>query len=299
MTWRVARTGNNLPNGEFSPDVWSTTLQKKWYAGSLLPEIVNHDWETDIRKAGQTVYIRKRPDAFIQPYASNQAITWQDVNDEKFSFVVDKSYYAAIKMDTIDLTSMDINLFNELTDEIAKRHMNVEDQYVMTLPALYASTTVDYLGGTGTTDVSSSANYDRMLDLLSRTKIALDRKFIPYEGRFFVMSPEVMHVLTRTSGARFDVSGVPNEGQRYGYIGDLYGFKLLTSTFVAGSGTSGAPWQCFAGTKDAISFARKVTETEANVPLQDHFGRGIKSLNVFGSAVTAPDALVYCKVQTV
>lgn len=43
MPTSVARSGANLPNGNFLPEVWSRKLQAKFYAQTCMNDIFNHD----------------------------------------------------------------------------------------------------------------------------------------------------------------------------------------------------------------------------------------------------------------
>lgn len=296
MTNTLSRTGFNLPNGYMVPEVWSAKLQKAWYPSSILPQIVNFDWQSDIKKGGQLVHIRKRPNVVAQRYVVNMGgVEWQNILDEKITLQITEQFYAAYKIDRVDLESMDINVFNELLMVMGNAHMNEEDKFVLTMAPPKAGKILS------TVDCSAKANYDNFLDAISATRTALERNNVldgSGQELFVVVPPEVGQVIRGLTMNTYNSSGVENRAARFGEMPPLQGFRVLTSSFVSGLGTAGAPWQCIAGTKDAISFARKVTETGINVELPNSFERGIKSLNVFGGEVTAPPALVQIPVRT-
>lgn len=291
----VQRTGGSFGNNVMKGEIWSAMLQKKWYADSLIARICNTDWEDEIKKYGQIVHIRKRPDAVVNPYLIDQVVNWQNVVDEKITLTIDYAYYAAMKVDTIDLKQMDIAIMNELVAEIGKRQMTKEDELLFGSVYSSAANVVD--GSANPRTGLSTDTYYILKDIASmRTK--MNRRNVPKEGRFLVVAPEVEDVILRSDAARYDVSGDKNKAIREGEFGfKVMGFDILTSNFVTGAGSAGAPYNCIAGTKDAISFARQVTETEVGIQLQDYFGKGIKSLNVFGFGVTQADALAWWKVQ--
>lgn len=293
MTYTLDRTGANLPNGYFVPEVWSKKMQKKWYASSILPQIVNYDWEGDL-KMGQTVHVRKRPDVYVKRYVSNQTLEWDNVEDSKMAITITEQFYSAHKMDEVDLSYMDINLFNEISDEIAHRHMNEEDKFVLTMAPSLAGTTLSA--------VNCSSTTDNLYQALPKILTALEKKYVLGGSEnarpFLVIPPDVKEKLLLSSTVRFDMTGEKSQEVRYGTLPPFYGIDIFVSNFVQGAGTSGSPWQCIAGTRDAISFARKIKEVKVGVDIENGFGKGIKTLSVFGGNVTHSDALVYLPVQT-
>jgi hypothetical protein len=285
MTY-IPRTGSMTPNNYLKGEIWSTLLQKKWYADSLISRITNNDWENEIKKFGQIVHIRKRPDAMVNPYVINQQVDWQTVNDEKITLTIDYAYYAAMKIDTVDIAQMDINLMNEMVDEIAKRQMNKEDEVFFSIVPGLAPVSVSSSGALTTT---ASSNTTYCLYDVAQIRVQMNRRFVPQEGRFIVVPPEVEDLLIRSDAARWDVSGEKNTQQTTGkYSFKIYGFEVYVSPFITGAGSAGSPYKCLAGTKDGVCFARQVTETEVGIQLQDYFGKGVKSLNVFGLQATGP-----------
>ena len=74
-------------------EVWSLKLQKKFYEQTCLDKVVNHDWEGEIKSAGNKVMIRVRPTVTVGDYTSYQDITYQDLTDDKIELQVDKQKY--------------------------------------------------------------------------------------------------------------------------------------------------------------------------------------------------------------
>jgi len=314
MTWNVARAdgsaspytnypvssagvvgsaSDTVTLGYLSPENWSRKLQKKWYATSVLNLVTNTDWEGDLKGPGQNVWIRKRPNAYVSRHYVNQKVVWQALTDARIELKITEAYNAAIKFDDIDLASFDIAMFNEMTDELSNRHMNMEDAYVFTTMPSYCTTTLS------TVDVSTSATYDAILNALSAARTKLDRLFVPREGRFFACAPEVGEVILHTSQAVYQVTGEQNDQVRYGVVSKpIYGFTIIETPFINGDGSTGTPFLCLAGTKDGFCFARKITKTEGPMALQDYYGQGMKTLNCFGGGSTQPDALVKIPVKT-
>ena len=87
----ITRTGSNLPNGAFIPQIYSAKLQDKFYAASTVPAIANHNWEGEIMAFGDTVNIRKVPTITINDYTVNSTVSYQDVTDEKLQLIINKA----------------------------------------------------------------------------------------------------------------------------------------------------------------------------------------------------------------
>lgn len=293
----VPRESNNFSNNYFKAEVWSALLQKKWYNDSLISKVANTDWEGEIKKYGQIVHIRKRPDAVVNPYVIDQTVNWQQVTDEKITLTIDYAFYAAMKLDTVDIKQMDLDAMKEYVEEISKRQMNKEDEILFGSIFSSANVVSDYSTNVQS-PLASSADY--VLNGIANLRTKFNRKAVPKTGRFIVVSPEVEDIILRSDAARWDVSGDKNVAMREGEFGfKIMGFDLLTSNYVTGTGSASAPYNCVAGVKDAIAFARQVTETEVGIQLQDYFGKGVKSLNVFGFTASQPDGLGWWKVRTV
>jgi hypothetical protein len=242
------------------------------------------------------VHIRVRPSIAVKRYVVNQGgVEWSNIEDTKVTISVTEMFYAAYKIDRVDMESMDINVFNELTSVMANAHMIEEEKFVLSMAPALAKTAI-------TMQDCSSTNADKFLDMLSLARVALEREYVLSDTDqpelFVVVPPEVGYVIRKMTINSYNTSGVENRGARYAELPPLMGFRVLVSPFVVGTGASSSPYKCIAGTKDAISFARKIVETGVNVDLPNSFERGIKSLNVFGGTVTAPPALVYLPVQT-
>ena len=114
----VARTGNNLQQRNFIPEVWSMRMQAKFYASTVVPAITNTDWEGEIKESGSIVHIRIRPTVPISNYVVNEDISYSDLEDEKLVLNIDKAKMFAFKCDDVDKAQMDIKVMEEATTAI-------------------------------------------------------------------------------------------------------------------------------------------------------------------------------------
>jgi hypothetical protein len=85
---------------------------------------------------------------------------------------------------------------------------------------------------------------------------------------------------------------------RTGLVGPMGNFSLYESTLLSGGSgaTVATSINSMAGHRSAISFASQFTEFESDIVLQNTFGKGTRSLMVFGFGTTKKEALIYDKV---
>ena len=98
MAFTTAAGYSNLPNGNFSPVIYSKQVQLAFRKSSVAEDITNNDYFGDIANFGDTVRIIKEPEITVKSYARGTQISPQDLDDEDFSLVVDQANYFAFKV---------------------------------------------------------------------------------------------------------------------------------------------------------------------------------------------------------
>ena len=91
MAFTRAAGYNSLPNGNFSPVIYSKQTQLAFRKSSVAEDITNNDYFGEISNFGDTVRIIKEPEITVKEYARGAQVTPQDLDDEDFSLVVDKA----------------------------------------------------------------------------------------------------------------------------------------------------------------------------------------------------------------
>ena len=122
----MRRGYGNLPNGNFSPIIYSKQVQLAFRKGSVVEAITNSDYFGEIANFGDTVKVIKEPEITVKSYARGTTISPQDIDDEEFSLVIDKANYFAFKVDDIEEAHSHIN-FQSLASDRAKYRL--KDQY--------------------------------------------------------------------------------------------------------------------------------------------------------------------------
>jgi len=131
MAFPKASGYGNLPNGNFSPVIYSQKVQKAFRKASIVEAITNNDYFGEIANFGDSVRIIKEPEITVKDYSRGTQITAQDIDDEDFTLVVDKAHYFAFKMDDIEDAHSHVNFMDMATDRAGYRLRDQFDQEVL------------------------------------------------------------------------------------------------------------------------------------------------------------------------
>lgn len=140
MAFPKATGYGNLPNGNFSPVIYSKQVQLAFRKASTVEAVTNNDYFGEIANMGDSVKIIKEPEVSVQSYARGTQITAQDLNDEDFTLVVDQANYYAFKIDDIEAAHSHINFMTMASDRAAYRLRDQYDQDVLGYLSGYAQT---------------------------------------------------------------------------------------------------------------------------------------------------------------
>ena len=131
MAFQTTSGYGNLPNGNFSPIIYSKQVQLAFRKSTVVGDITNSDYFGEISNQGDTVRIIKEPEISVKEYARGTNVTAQDLDDEDFQLVVDKANYYAFKMDDIEEAHSHVNFMQLATDRAAYRLSDQYDQEVL------------------------------------------------------------------------------------------------------------------------------------------------------------------------
>jgi len=131
MAFKVASGYTNLPNGNFSPVIYSQKVQQAFRKSSVAESITNNDYFGEIANFGDTVRIIKEPEITVKAYSRGTTVTPQDLDDEDFTLVVDQANYFAFKMDDIEEAHSHVNFESMASDRAGYRLRDQYDQEVL------------------------------------------------------------------------------------------------------------------------------------------------------------------------
>jgi hypothetical protein len=95
MAFSSASGYTNLPNGNWSPVIYSKKVQLALRKSSVAQAITSSEYFGEIANMGDAVRIVKEPEVSVQAYARGTQVTAQDLDDSDFTLVVDKANYFA------------------------------------------------------------------------------------------------------------------------------------------------------------------------------------------------------------
>lgn len=257
----------------FIPTIWSARLLENLRKTYVFANLVNRDWEGEIRQAGDTVKITTPSAISVSTYAGS--VSWETIQSVQQSLLIDQQKYWAFKVGDVDKAQANVNLIDTYMREAANTLADTVDQNIA---ALYASA-----GHTVALDIS--ANYTGVRAALVSAGQKLAESNVPSAGRWLVVSPTVMSGI-RLASDYTPASDMGDEFKRTGAIGFLEGFSIYESNNVAVA----TQHKCMFGTNAAITYAEQLISTEA-IRLENSFDDGMRGLLVFGRKVVRPTAL--------
>ena len=131
MAFQSAAGHNNLPNGNFSSVIYSKKVQLAFRKSTIAGDVTNSDYFGEISAQGDSVKIIKEPEITVSAYARGTQVNAQDLDDEDFSLVIDKSNYFAFKVDDIEEKHSHVNFMDLATNRAAYRLADQYDQEVL------------------------------------------------------------------------------------------------------------------------------------------------------------------------
>ena len=131
MAFKTAAGYGNLPNGNFSPIIYSKQVQLAFRKTSVVESITNSDYFGEIANMGDSVKIIKEPEITVKEYARGANVQPQDLDDEDFTLTIDKANYFAFKIDDIEEAHSHVNFSQLASDRAGYRLKDNYDQDVL------------------------------------------------------------------------------------------------------------------------------------------------------------------------
>ncbi|KJD42399.1 P22 phage major capsid protein family protein [Paenibacillus terrae] len=263
----------------FIPTIWSARLNESLKKNLVYGNVVNTDYEGEIKGQGSTVKINSIGAVTIGNYDKVAGIgNPQELDATQKTLVIDQAKYFNFQVDDVDAAQANVNLLDGGIVEASYGLANVVDQY---LAGFYTEVKAENTMGNDTTPITSTK--DTAYDLLIDLGVLLDENNVPESERFVVVPAWYYGLLLKDARFTKDSNII-----RTGYVGDIDGMTVYKSNNVPN--TTGAKYKIIAGHKSAISFAGQVDSVEAFRP-EKQFSDAVKGLQVFGAKCIKPEAL--------
>ena len=240
----------------FNPMVWSKKINAKYYVDNQLMEIVNTNWEGEIKSQGDSVRIRTAPTLSISDYVIGSNLAYEVPTPIYQDMLIEKAKSFAFQCNDIQAVQSDIDLQNFYMDDAAKQlKISITDEtfyntFIGATPNTASTTAAntrtcaaENQGATagvktaglnlGTdlipVDTATPAN---LLALILNMGAVLDEQNVPDEGRWLLMSPFDRQILMQTNLAQAYFTGDNSSIVRTGRIGTIDRFTVYVSNML-------------------------------------------------------------------
>lgn len=166
MAFAKASGYTNLNSGNFSPVIYSKLVQKAFRKSSVVEDVTNTDYASEIANMGDSVKIIKEPDITINTYARGTTLATQDLTDADFTMVIDQANYFQFAIDDIEEAHSHVNFMDLATDRAGYRLRDTFDSEVLGYMAGWEGGAGSWARRTAAngTKADSNAGADELLD---------------------------------------------------------------------------------------------------------------------------------------
>lgn len=265
----------------FIPELWSARLLQGLEKSHVATNLVNRDYEGQIRNQGDKVNINTLSDVAIKTYTPNSDIASpDDLTTTKQQLEITEADYFNIQLDDVDRVQAAGELMDTAMRNVAYKMNDRTDSFI--LGKIASGVDPGNIIGTTASPIQVTKNniYESIIEM--RTK--LDKANVPTSGRTIVIPPEIYALLLQDE--RF-VKSDAVAGQNVlvnGLVGRVAGFDVFESNNVVYD-TDNKFWKVTAQVRTATTFAEQIVKTEA-YRMEKRFSDAVKGLHVYGAKVT-------------
>ena len=265
----------------FIPELWSARLLQGLEKSHVATNLVNRDYEGQIRNQGDKVNINTLSDVAIKTYTPNSDIASpDDLTTTKQQLEITEADYFNIQLDDVDRVQAAGELMDTAMRNVAYKMNDRTDSFI--LGKIASGVASGNIIGTTESPIQVTKNniYESIIEM--RTK--LDKANVPTSGRTIVIPPEIYALLLQDE--RF-VKSDAVAGQNVlvnGLVGRVAGFDVFESNNVVYD-TNNKFWKVTAQVRTATTFAEQIVKTEA-YRMEKRFSDAVKGLHVYGAKVT-------------
>lgn len=295
----------------FIPTLWSSKINKRFYATTVFSEIANSDYSGEISGMGDKVVIMNSPTITIGNYKIGDTLSYERPSVSKTEMTVDRAKLFAYEINDVEKYQTKADYMSEFADAAAQQLKVAVDSDILTsiyndpaaknkgVTAGVKSSQIN-LGAAGGTNgsnalklVSGTAGSGEcnVFDLITRLSAVLDEQNIPEEGRWLLVPPLFRTKLAQSAQATALIQGSDSSLYRNGKFGQIDRWTLYVTNQlkVATEGTASLTY-IMAGHKSSLCFASQISKVE-NLMNPNDFGSLVRGLNVYGFKTIKPEAM--------
>lgn len=270
----------------FIPELWNARLLYALEKAHVATNLVNRNYEGEIRNHGDTVHINTIGAITVKSYTKNtdidapETLTTTDQN-----LVIDQAKYFNFQVDDVDKVQAAGELVDTAMGRAAYALADVSDAYLLGVIAAGAAAGNTIGSAAAPVAITASNVYENIVKL----KTKLDKANVPNTGRTIVVPPDVHSLLLLDDRFAKSTATAGQEALINGLVGRIAGFDVYMSNNVktgTGTDTGKTPYfEITAQITDATTYAEQIIKTEA-YRMESRFADAVKGLHVYGAKVT-------------
>ena len=298
MAFQKVSGNSNLPNGNFSPIIYSQKVQKFFRTASVVEAITNTDYAGEIENFGDTVNIIKEPTITVSAYSRGAVVDTQDITDDQIQLVVDQANAFSFKVDDIEERHSHVNFESIATSSGAYALKNEYDKNVIAaMVAGVSSSSPDHLLGADSgsgqdQDVGFASGEIDPVDTISKHNRLLNAADVPEENRWFLAGPEFVEQLGQANSKLMSDTTGNAAPLRNGKVidGKIMNMDVYMTNNFAASSTSNF-FKVLGGHMSSTATANHIAKIEV-IRHPESFSDVVRGLHVFGRKVLRDNGLV-------
>lgn len=265
---------------EFIPKLWSARLLNALDKSHVFANVVNRDYEGEIKKMGDTVHINTIGAVAIGTYTKNTDFESgpETLATTDQTLMINQAKYFNFQVDDIAAAQAAGDIMDKAMTRAAYGLADASDKYIAGILAGAA----DESNTVSTTVALTSSNvYENVVKM----RTILDKANVPTAGRWLVIPPE-MYALILLDDRFVKTGGEMAEGiLRTGLVAQAAGFDIyLSNNCVSDKSDSTDTYTIVGGVDSAATYAEQIVSTEAYRP-EKRFADAVKGLHVYGAKV--------------
>ena len=265
----------------FIPKLWSARLLNALDKSHVFANVVNRDYEGEIKKMGDTVHINTIGAVTIGTYTQNTDFSSgpETLATTDQTLTIDQAKYFNFQVDDIDAAQAAGDIMDKAMTRAAYGLADASDKYIAGILAGAADTSNTV--STSAVALTSSNVYENVVKM----RTILDKANVPTAGRWLVIPPE-MYALILLDDRFVKTGGEMAEGiLKTGLVAQAAGFDIyLSNNCVSANVSEKVTYTITGGVDSAATYAEQIVSTEAYRP-EKRFADAVKGLHVYGAKV--------------
>lgn len=302
-------------SGTFIPKLWSKKLTAKFYVDNQLTEVVNTNYEGEIKAFGDTVVLRTAPDVAIVDYSIGTDLSYTVPTPNSAELTINKGKAYAFKVNDVLEAQADLDLMAMYMEDATKQlKIAIADEVFYNTflgtskgatgtAATFGAAAANYGANAGIKsgalqlgtdaspiDVSGTDKAGNLLKLILQMGAALDEQNVPESGRWLLLSPFDRQILMQSNLAQAYFTGDSSSIVRTGKIGMIDRFTVYVSNMLP-QGAANAAWVSGTGVNASGVVGAGAAYTEAADVARRMVVAGTKDAISFANQVTKAETL--------